>query len=113
MRASVTGAIPMDGGRVLRASLALRMDHALATQRAAQVGQFLAVGLGLLGVAYNPMLVLIAAFIWFGASMENSVEQRKSVLDRGECVGMLDLENIMELIRIQKAVEQHRVQERR
>ncbi|MEZ5567604.1 MAG: site-2 protease family protein [Halioglobus sp.] len=73
-------AFPMDGGRVLRAVLALRMDHALATQKAARVGQFLAVGLGLLGVLYNPFLAFIAVFIWFGASMENSAEQVKSLL---------------------------------
>ena len=73
-------AFPMDGGRVLRAFLALRMDHALATQKAAAVGQSLALGLGLLGVIYNPFLVLIAVFIWFGAAMENSTEQMKSVL---------------------------------
>lgn len=73
-------AFPMDGGRVLRAFLALRMDHATATQKAASVGQFIAIGLGLLGLIYNPFLVFIAVFIWFGASMENSAEQLKSVL---------------------------------
>jgi Zn-dependent protease/CBS domain-containing protein len=73
-------AFPMDGGRVLRAVLALRMDHALATQKAASVGQFLALGLGLLGLIYNPFLVFIAVFIWFGATMENNAEQLKSVL---------------------------------
>jgi Zn-dependent protease/CBS domain-containing protein len=70
-------AFPMDGGRVLRATLALRMDHAKATQKAATVGKTLAVGMGLLGLAYNPLLVLIAAFIWLGASVENSTEQIK------------------------------------
>ncbi len=73
-------AFPMDGGRVLRAVLALRMDHALATQKAAQVGQFLAVGMGLVGMMYNPFLLFIAIFIWFGASMESSAEQLKSIL---------------------------------
>ena len=73
-------AFPMDGGRVLRAVLALRMDHALATQKAASVGQFLALGFGLMGLVYNPFLVFIAVFIWFGASMENNAEQMKSVL---------------------------------
>lgn len=73
-------AFPMDGGRVLRAALALRMDHASATRIAASVGQFLAVGMGLLGFMYNPFLLFIAVFIWFGASMESSAEQLKSVL---------------------------------
>ncbi len=73
-------AFPMDGGRVLRAFLALRMDHAKATQKAASVGQFLALGMGLLGMIYNPFLLFIAVFIWFGASMESNAEQIKSII---------------------------------
>jgi len=73
-------AFPMDGGRILRAVLALRMDHARATRIAASVGQFLAIGMGLLGIMYNPFLLFIAVFIWFGASMESSAEQLKSIL---------------------------------
>jgi Zn-dependent protease len=73
-------AFPMDGGRILRAALALRMDHATATRKAASVGQFLAIGMGMLGIMYNPFLLIIAVFIWFGASMENSMEQVKSIL---------------------------------
>lgn len=73
-------AFPMDGGRVLRATLAMRMDHVTATQKAASVGQFLAVGMGLLGIMYNPFLLFIAIFIWFGASMENNAEHVQSIL---------------------------------
>jgi CBS domain containing-hemolysin-like protein len=56
------------------------MDHAKATQKAASVGQLLAVGMGFLGIMYNPFLLFIAIFIWFGASIENSAEQLKSIL---------------------------------
>lgn len=73
-------AFPMDGGRILRATLALRMDHAIATRKAASVGQFLAIGMGLLGILYNPFLLLIAVFIWFGAAIESGSEQLKSIL---------------------------------
>jgi Mg2+/Co2+ transporter CorC len=39
------------------------------------VGQALAVGLGILGLAGNPFLILIAVFVWVGAAGEaNSVE---------------------------------------
>ena len=73
-------AFPMDGGRVLRAALALRMDRAKATQQAARVGQIIALGMGLLGMMYNPFLMFIGIFIWFGASMESSAEHLKSIL---------------------------------
>lgn len=73
-------AFPMDGGRVLRAVLALRMSHAEATRKAASVGQFLALGMGLLGIMYNPFLLFIAVFIWFGASLESNAEQLKTIL---------------------------------
>ena len=73
-------AFPMDGGRVLRAFLALKMDRNRATQKAARVGQFLAIGMGFLGMMYNPFLLFIAIFVWFGASMESSAEQLKSIL---------------------------------
>jgi Zn-dependent protease len=73
-------AFPMDGGRILRAALALRMDHGKATQKAASVGQFLAVGMGLLGIMYNPFLLFIAIFIWFGAAFESNADQLQSIL---------------------------------
>ena len=63
-------AFPMDGGRVLRAVLALRMDRVRATRLAARIGQVLAVGLGILGLMGNPILLLIAAFVWIGAGAE-------------------------------------------
>jgi CBS domain-containing protein len=63
-------AFPMDGGRVLRAALSLRMDHLRATDVAARVGQTLAIGFGLIGLFVNPFLVVIAVFVWVGAQSE-------------------------------------------
>ena len=63
-------AFPMDGGRVLRAALAMRMDRVRATWIAARIGQGLAIGLGILGLMGNPILLLIAAFVWIGAGAE-------------------------------------------
>jgi Zn-dependent protease len=68
-------AFPMDGGRVLRAALSMRTDRVRATRMAAQIGQTLAVGLGILGLMGNPFLILIAVFVWIGAAAEaTSVE---------------------------------------
>ncbi len=73
-------AFPMDGGRILRAVLAMRMDHNRATQAAAKVGQGLALWLGFMGLLYNPFLIFIALFVWIGAAAEAGMEQIKSTL---------------------------------
>jgi Zn-dependent protease len=73
-------AFPMDGGRVLRALLALRMGRVRATQIASSLGQFLAVGFVLWGLFSNPMLVLIGIFIFFGAQSESVVVQQLEFL---------------------------------
>jgi Zn-dependent protease len=66
-------AFPMDGGRVLRALLAMRMSsYARATGIAARIGRALAVLLGAAGMyeLRNPFWVLIALFVWIGARNE-------------------------------------------
>jgi Zn-dependent protease len=64
-------AFPMDGGRVLRALLTLRMDELAATRIAMRVGQGLAVILGLLGIFTARLdLLLVAMFIYTGARIE-------------------------------------------
>ncbi len=71
-------AFPMDGGRVLRSLLAMRLNFARATGIAAAIGKGMAVLFGFAGLFGNPMLLLIALFVWIGATQEAAAAQMKS-----------------------------------
>ncbi|HNN00722.1 MAG TPA: site-2 protease family protein, partial [Turneriella sp.] len=60
-------AFPMDGGRILRALLALKFERTRATQIAANLGQVIAIGFVFVGLFYNIWLVFIGIFIYLGA----------------------------------------------
>jgi Zn-dependent protease/CBS domain-containing protein len=68
-------AFPMDGGRVLRALLATRMEFTRATHIAARIGQSLAYVFGLVGLFTDPFLLFIALFVWMGAEQEQAMAQ--------------------------------------
>ena len=68
-------AFPMDGGRILRALFAMRMPYIAATRKAVAVGKSFAFAMGIFGLLTLTMgiglwLLLIALFIYFGASEE-------------------------------------------
>jgi Zn-dependent protease/CBS domain-containing protein len=73
-------AFPLDGGRVLRALLATRMEYAQATRVAAGIGQGLALALGIFAAFTGQiLLILIAIFIYMAAESEAAVVQMRSV----------------------------------
>lgn len=64
-------ALPLDGGRVYRALLALRKPYALATRQAVALSQAVALALGLFGLlVFNPFLILIAFFVYMASRAE-------------------------------------------
>ena len=74
-------AFPMDGGRVLRAALALGMPYARATRIAANIGQGFALLFAAAGVfTRNPVLVFIALFVFMAAGEERAVVQTRASL---------------------------------
>ena len=96
-------AFPMDGGRVVRALLAMVMDHIKATTIAARIGQGVAVlfalaslggpllqslapglmrGTFLESFSGNPMLLFIALFVFSGAGQELAYARARSVVGR-------------------------------
>lgn len=62
----------MDGGRVLRALLAVNRPSAQATEIAVNIDKLVAIGLGVVGlvVGVNPLLVVVVFFIYIGATSE-------------------------------------------
>jgi Zn-dependent protease len=74
-------AYPMDGGRILRALLAERMDYVHATRRAVTIGQVFAMLLMMIGLVWNAWLVLVGFFLFLGAQMEDRSVVFQSVLE--------------------------------
>jgi CBS domain-containing protein len=84
-------AFPMDGGRLLRATLALALPYVRATAVAAVVGQALAIIFVLVGLKVPGLwlLIVIGAFIFLGAEGEERMVRMRAFLRD------LDVEDVM------------------
>jgi len=74
-------AFPMDGGRVLRSLLAMKIEPVKATSFAAKTGQVLAIVFVFFGFFFNFWLVFIGLFIFLGAGAESKAEKIKHALE--------------------------------
>lgn len=83
-------AFPMDGGRMLRSLLSLRMPREKATLIASITGQILATGLFIVGLWQgSPTLALIGVFIFFAARQENQLLQRQAKIDHADAADLM------------------------
>lgn len=74
-------AFPMDGGRILRSLLAMRLDYRRATGIAVAVGQAMAFLFGLYGFASgNYFLILVGIFVYMGAGQEGAQTSIRELL---------------------------------
>jgi len=73
-------AIPMDGGRVLRALLARRRTDLRATALAVQIGRFIGLAMVLVGLRYDLWLSFIGLFVFVGAASEKHAAALRSAV---------------------------------
>src|SRR5215207_7426475 len=73
-------AFPMDGGRVLRGLLAIRLGPVRATDISSGVGQFFGIVFILIGLFINPLLALIGLFILLGAGGESQMVRQREMM---------------------------------
>jgi Zn-dependent protease len=69
-------ALPMDGGRILRALLTRKMDFVRATDIAVTVSRVAAVGFGILGLLGNFQLLVLAPLLWMMGTRERMLARQ-------------------------------------
>jgi Zn-dependent protease/CBS domain-containing protein len=106
-------AFPIDGGRVLRAAFAMRMDYKKATKTASNIGKGAAVAMAIFGIFFNLWLVLIAIFVYFGASQEEKSLNISLALEGKQVKDIMrkDFESVspdMSIQELYEKIEKHR-----
>jgi Zn-dependent protease len=89
-------ALPMDGGRILRALLSFRFGHLRATEVAVKVARVFALGLGLVGLfGLHFQLVALAFVVWsMGTAELFSARQQYAYGEMGSYAGPAEVEYI-------------------
>jgi Zn-dependent protease len=96
-------AFPMDGGRVLRALLAPALGRLRATEVAANIGAAFAVLFMLAGM-WNPMFILIGAFVFFAGRHELWAVRRQEDARRAQPLDVIPVaEDILDVIPVPTA----------
>lgn len=76
-------AFPLDGGRIFRSLLAIKLDYVKATSIASNVGQVMAILLGIYGFMNGALFtVFIAIFIFMAGRQEAQMVRARSLLRR-------------------------------
>ncbi|MBV8892006.1 MAG: site-2 protease family protein [Acidobacteria bacterium] len=73
-------AYPLDGGRILRAFFARKVDSVEATRRAVAIGQAIAMLFVLVGMLWNVWLAMVGFFLFIAAQLEERSVVFQSVL---------------------------------
>ncbi|TVR73841.1 MAG: site-2 protease family protein [Marinilabiliales bacterium] len=74
-------AFPMDGGRLFRSALSIRMSKLKATRIAKDIGQIFAIMFIITGFFHNPFLIIIGFFILLGAKGEYEMMKYRDILN--------------------------------
>ncbi len=102
-------AFPMDGGRLFRSALAMKMNRLKATRIAKDIGQIFAVMFIFAGLFFNPFLIIIGFFVFLGAKGEYEMMRYKDILNNYTVkdILMTDYERMDENDSLEDAAEKH------
>jgi Zn-dependent protease/CBS domain-containing protein len=100
-------AFPMDGGRLFRSALAMKMNKLKATRIAKDIGQVFAVIFIFAGLFFNPFLIIIGFFVFLGAKGEYEMMRIQDILKNYTVKDILrtDFQKLDEYESLQKAAE--------